>query len=130
MRSKFGMSLLLLFISSSAFAVGEIGYSCNLRIWGADSQVVIDENFTTEASGGTHGGRGANFASKDGKTQATVAVDGKWIILNWTKNGTMIANIIFVVANPSQESRVAIAYNPANLEEQATLNCEPVAAVH
>lgn len=69
----------------------------------------------------THGGeqRKFTFAPYD----VMVLADGKWLGISWWRGEDLIAEGVFVIGNPSKESRVAVFYDPKDRSKMVSLDC-------
>lgn len=117
--------LALLFIGSWSQAQAKNVYTCTVRVFDADSNAVIEQSFQADEDNGPHGGEGRVYKSQDGVTEADITVDGKWIQMNWLKNGKTVANGVFVLGSSTLDARAAILYSPENSSEQMAVDCEP-----
>lgn len=112
--------------STQAFAISKNIYTCTLRVLNSNGDMVIEQSFSADESNGSHGGGASQvFSSMDKRTQVAISADARWMMLNWTYDGKTVANAAFVVNNPSVDYRVSVVYNPNNIEEQASLACDP-----
>lgn len=115
----------LLLAGGLAHAQAKNVYNCTLRVFDANSNTLIEQSFNADEMNGPHGGEAQTFKSTDGNTVANISVDGKWMIMEWIKNGKTIASGLFVLGSSTLDARAAILYNPENTDEEMALNCEP-----
>ena len=68
-----------------------------------------------------HGGESKAFAFQNHHVE--VLADGKWLGISWWRNEKLVAESVTVVSVLAEQSRVLIAYNPENQEQQVALDC-------
>ena len=80
-----------------------------------------DQAYKAALESGSHGGQIFNLNFGDHKLE--VASDGKWLAITWTKKGATVAIATSVRTENVKTSAVLILFNPANPDEQASVNC-------
>ena len=100
-----------------------IFYDCQVIIVAKD---VVDGSVTfkyqvTPQNNGSHGGIEYPFAS--GNHKVSVLSNGRWLGISWWRSDVLVAETVFARSEDNMGSEALIIYNPADQEEQVSVDC-------
>lgn len=96
--------------------------SCRVLIIASDLDPLFEAHFETKVKNGSHGGDGPTFQA--GPYSVKVTADGRWMTVHWLKDGKGIAAGLFVYSGELASSRAFILYNPENMYDRVSLDCD------
>jgi len=101
-------------------------YSCMIVIFAKDlaNGHYAEQKFQAPvAASSSHGGDSFDFELEHYKV--SLLTNGRWMGISWFRGEQLITQSIFLRQFNSWEAQVLMAFNPANLEEYASLDCVP-----
>ncbi len=84
-------------------------------------EVTTSETFPVSSSSQGHDVPEMTFTAQN--HEVTAMADGKWLGLSWRKDTVLVAESISLIRDVTTQPRVLIMYNPANVDEQVSINC-------
>ena len=98
-------------------------YDCQVIVVAKD---IVDGSVTfkyevTPDNDGSHGG--VEFPFSSGPHKVSVLSNGRWLGISWWRNDTLVSEAVFARSEENMGSQALIIYNPADQEEQASVDC-------
>jgi hypothetical protein len=116
------IAVLLSILATSASADIPSKYECKVIIVAKDLPNGSDvKEYVAPALTGSHGGSGFEFTFENHKVG--ILSDAKWMAISWMRDGKYLAKATFASSLENQGAQVLILGNPADDEEQVSLDC-------
>lgn len=85
---------------------------------------ILEKKFTVNQNSKGHGGE--DFVFEDGLQKIVGMADGTWMGLEWYVKGKLVAKGLFAQNQNTVESRVLVLFNPAEEDDQLSLDCQKI----
>jgi hypothetical protein len=113
---------LLSVLAISAAADIPSKYQCKVILMARDlPNEYAEQAFVAPAMSGSHGGQGREFQFENHRIG--ILSDAKWMAISWEHNGKTVSRATFASSLENQGAQVLILSNPADDEEQVSLDC-------
>lgn len=114
------MKSILVFLTSLFISGQAMALQCQVIV--VTEEEHIEENFVAPATSQGHNVPEMTVTGQ--RHEVTAMADGKWLGLSWRKDGELLAESISLIRDVTSQPRVLLIYNPVNVDEQISLDCQ------